>query len=203
MHFAAWLTKQLSAGVTLPTGNDLLLEYICAKDHGNLKVSPQFLQLAERLDRGDLVLIFDGMDEAGKQLERISVYIGQFLCNNYRGRMIFSSRESLFDEKHFASSRWTILQIQPLTQDMQDDVVRRRFGNAEQAESFLVQQKASDNLLTMGTNPLLLALQIGVFKMREEQLPERRTELYRIGTRSYPKTMTIQACRKKRKKNGN
>eukprot|EP01047_Picozoa_sp_COSAG01_P102139 COSAG01_NODE_31770_length_591_cov_9.404472_1_plen_181_part_01 len=136
MHLAAWLTKQLSDGAALPTGNALLLEYMCQKDHGSLKTSPQYLELAQRFEKGELVLIFDGMDEAGEQLERISVYVGQFLCKNYGGRMIFSSRESLFDEQHFRSRRWTILQIQPLTEHMQDDVVRRRFQDqTAQAES--------------------------------------------------------------------
>ena len=47
---------------------------------------------------------------------------------------------------------------------------------------FLAQQSASANLRAMGANPLLLALQIGVFLMCKQRLPELRTELYRIGT---------------------
>ena len=42
-----------------------------------------------------------------------------------QGVIIDRSIETLGVEEHFASSRWTILQIQPLTPLMQDDVVRR------------------------------------------------------------------------------
>jgi hypothetical protein len=59
--------------------------FICAKDHDGLKTPTQYLELSRRLGQGELVLIFDGMDEAGEQLGRISRYVGQFLCKNYRG----------------------------------------------------------------------------------------------------------------------
>ena len=75
-----------------------------------------------------------------------------------------------------------MLQIQPLTEDMQDDVVRRRFHGTSLLESsqvkdamaaFKKQARSSPSLQEMGSNPLLLALLIGVFLRGDQQLPER------------------------------
>jgi hypothetical protein len=96
--------------------------------------------------------------------------------------MIISSRESLFDEVHFKHKRFQFLQIQPLTEPMQTDVLLRRFKHDGQlVESFQREQRGSQNLMEMGSNPLLLALLIGVFIVDKHKLPERRTELYEKG----------------------
>ena len=76
-----------------------------------------------------------------------------------------------------------MLQIQPLTEPMQHDVLRRRFADSVDVEAFKEQQATSENLKEMATNPLLLALQIGVFMLDDKQLPELRTELYDKGVR--------------------
>ena len=104
--------------------------------------------------------------------------------------MIISSRESLLDEQLFISARFQMLQIQPLTVPMQDDVVQRRFSGTallqrhevEQAmAAFKQQARSSPSLCEMGANPLLLALLIGVFLRGRQQLPELRTQLYEKG----------------------
>ena len=104
--------------------------------------------------------------------------------------MITSSRESLLDEQLFISARFQMLQIQPLTVLMQDDVVQRRFSGTallqrhevEQAmAAFKQQARSSPSLCEMGANPLLLALLIGVFLRGRQQLPELRTQLYEKG----------------------
>ena len=182
MAFARWLIN--SPDALLNDDVELVMEYILqSKDHCNGRKKGLYEELLALFEAGELALIFDGIDEAGVKLEEISNYIGKSLGSNYTGRMIISSRESLFDESLFNAIRFQLLQIQPLTEAMQDDVLRRRFTTAADVHDFKEQQSTSENLKEMGTNPLLLALQIGVFLLDDKQLPELRTDLYEKGVR--------------------
>eukprot|EP01043_Picozoa_sp_COSAG02_P039872 COSAG02_NODE_3181_length_7215_cov_30.624930_2_plen_1762_part_00 len=177
MELSSWLIKN---DARLLEEADIILEFICHKCGG--KRSGLYSQLEQLFEDGNLCLIFDGLDEAGKKLQEIGTCIGVTLGNSYSGRLIVSSRESLFDEGHFKQSRWNFLQIQPLTERMQLDVLQRRFGgDVLKVSAFQEAQAHSVNLLEMGSNPLLLALMIGVFIIDKNRLPDRRTELYEKG----------------------
>ena len=89
---------------------------------------------------------------------------------------------NLYLTKSFKHHRWTFLQIQPLTEEMQLDVLQRRFSSdMQKVKAFQEAQARSANLLEMGSNPLLLALMIGVFIIDKNRLPDRRTDLYEKG----------------------
>eukprot|EP01047_Picozoa_sp_COSAG01_P046686 COSAG01_NODE_4404_length_5060_cov_11.077202_2_plen_1099_part_01 len=183
MAFSRWLIQQ-GDDFEVDEDSELVMEYILhAKEHCNGRKKGLYQELSQLFEEGKLALIFDGLDEAGIKLDHIANYIGTDLGQNYPGRMIVSSRESLFDEQLFLGDRFQMLQIQPLTEAMQDDVLHRRFKNPDDVTMFKQQQRASENLREMGTNPLLLALQIGVFMLDDRQLPELRTQLYEKGVR--------------------
>ena len=179
MAFSRWLIKN-DKTLTKSAFKEFVLMTECAgdEDEGGL-----YAELMQLFDAGQLALIFDGLDESGTKLEAITAFLSDGLGKSYVGRMIISSRESLFDESLFTSSRFQMLQIQPLTEAMQVDVLRRRFTDAQDVKEFKEQQSSSENLKEMGTNPLLLALQIGVFLLDDKQLPELRTDLYEKGAR--------------------
>ena len=63
------------------------------------------------------------------ELEQVADYIGKSLGSSFQGRIVVSSRESLFDKGSFTHSRFEFLQIQPLTEKMQEDVLMRRFDH--------------------------------------------------------------------------
>jgi hypothetical protein len=177
MQLSSWLIKNEAS---LPHEPELVLEFICHQCGG--KRSSLYVELERLFKDGNLCLIFDGLDEAGKKLQEIATYIGVMLGNSYSGRLIVSSRESLFDEGYFKHSRWKFLQIQSLTEQMQLDVLTRRFdSDMQNVKAFQEAQARSVNLLEMGSNPLLLALMIGVFIIDKHKLPDRRTELYEKG----------------------
>ena len=94
---------------SLPEESDLVLEFICHQSGG--KRAGLYCEIEQLFRDGNLCLIFDGLDEAGRKLPEIATYIAVTLGNNYSGRLIVSSRESLFDEVHFKHHRWTFLQI--------------------------------------------------------------------------------------------
>ena len=99
------------------------MEYILhSKEHCSGRKQGLYEELLVLFQAGRLVLIFDGLDEAGAKLEEISMYVAKGLGSSYSGRMIVSSRESLFDESLFVGERFRMLQIQPLTEPMQHDV---------------------------------------------------------------------------------
>ena len=109
MAFSRWLINQTAADPDA----ELVMEYILhSKEHCNGRERGLYEELLSLFEAGQLALIFDGIDEAGKKLEDISTYIARSLGDNYLGRMIISSRESLFDESLFSSSRFQLLQIQ-------------------------------------------------------------------------------------------
>ena len=85
-------------------------------------------------------------------VEGISTFLSKVLGRSYTGRMIVSSRESLFDESLFDGGRFQLLQIQPLTQAMQSDVLRRRFKNPADVAEFEAQQSVSENLKELGSS---------------------------------------------------
>eukprot|EP01043_Picozoa_sp_COSAG02_P048071 COSAG02_NODE_4682_length_5102_cov_11.871277_1_plen_1610_part_10 len=179
MAFSRWLIKTETA-LTTAALKDFILATHCA---GNADEGGLHSELMQLFEVGQLTLIFDGLDESGLKLDEITTFLSDDLGKNYAGRMIISSRESLFDESLFTGSRFQMLQIQPLTVSMQDDVLHRRLKDSRDVQGFKDQQSSSENLMEMGTNPLLLALQIGVFLLDDKQLPERRTELYEKGVR--------------------
>eukprot|EP01043_Picozoa_sp_COSAG02_P017314 COSAG02_NODE_783_length_17238_cov_173.774199_2_plen_1914_part_00 len=176
MAFSRWLNSKTPNTASFK-------EYILAAQCAGDADCELYSKLIDLFDTGRLVLIFDGIDEAGTTLDEITKFLSVGLGGSYAGRMIMSSRESLFDEALFTGSRFQMLQIQPLTEAMQDDVLRRRFKDSTDVASFKEQQSISENLKEMGTNPMLLTLQIGVFLLERKQLPERRTELYDKGVR--------------------
>eukprot|EP01045_Picozoa_sp_COSAG04_P007421 COSAG04_NODE_388_length_15249_cov_7.616502_4_plen_3423_part_00 len=178
MAFSRWLIKNSKDTLDEAVFLEYILDTECAGQRKGL-----YDELFELFQARRLALIFDGLDEAGPKLTDIARYIGKGLGRSYRGRMIVSSRESLLDEAQFEDSRFQMLQIQPLTEAMMEDVLRRRFDDARDIDVFKEQQSGSESLREMGTNPLLLALQIGVFKLDDKQLPDLRTELYEKGVR--------------------
>jgi predicted NACHT family NTPase len=133
MALSRWL---IQAGKELC--QDVLLEYILdAKCGGHSE--GLYSHLVELFRQGKLALVFDGLDEAGAKLQSIAVCLSKNLGQSYAGRMIISSRESLLDEQLFRRQRFQMLQIQPLTEEMQDDVVRRRFHGTRHLQSHQVE----------------------------------------------------------------
>ena len=88
MQFSSWLLANESS---LPADAELVLEFICHRECAGAKVE-LYHEFARRFQDGNLALIFDGLDEAGKQLEKVASYIGQRLGSSFKGRIVVSSR---------------------------------------------------------------------------------------------------------------
>eukprot|EP01043_Picozoa_sp_COSAG02_P039623 COSAG02_NODE_3143_length_7292_cov_20.803698_9_plen_768_part_01 len=92
--------------------------------------TPLATELAKLLERNQLTLLFDGLDEAGVQQKVISRFIGNTLRSLFNGAIVVTSRESLFVGTDFKSN-FDLVQIQPLTTELQQQIVERRFSDAE------------------------------------------------------------------------
>jgi hypothetical protein len=185
-ELAKWLnTRAQDSG----SGGDLplsTLEHYISDAHGGAS-SPLSQQLVHYLGKNQLTLLFDGLDEAGDQLQRISRLIGWQLRSNTNCSIVVTSRESLFggvSAECFHKS-FELVQVQPLTRQMQLDIVQRRFRDEAEGNmgKFLEQQQLGQ----MSENPMLLTLQIGVFKKNGE-LPKKRSQIYDAAIRQLIRT---------------
>eukprot|EP01046_Picozoa_sp_COSAG06_P043522 COSAG06_NODE_5712_length_3307_cov_113.406231_2_plen_770_part_00 len=83
MQFSAWLIKceqqqQEGSSLSLAPDAELVLEFIRHHECGGAR-SGLYAELEHLFRAGNLCLIFDGLDEAGKKLQQIATYIGMAL----------------------------------------------------------------------------------------------------------------------------
>jgi len=100
-EFAKWLHGQPLADREALAENTSTLPKYLRHLHGGAG-SPLVRELTMLLNAHRLVLLFDGLDEAGAQLKHtVSRFIGTTLRSNYNGAIVVTSRESLFAGAHF------------------------------------------------------------------------------------------------------
>ena len=173
---------RLMSRKNLTDENDLLLEFI------KTKYSPKRTDaLLDRRMKHRLLLILDGLDEAGYHKPEVERWIGSLSDE----MVVVSSRISGFNREVFSS--FTFVRIKPLSAELQEKVVAQRLSNYSNELIHYVQHEIrKPTFLEMAANPLMLSLLISIMRRQfmsshaEEgggggtQQVMTRCELYRL-----------------------
>ena len=90
------------------TSEDNLIEWYLRDSYGSH--SGRYKMLAQAMDGGRLLLLLDGLDEAGEQKDAIEAYIRERLAHDSQ-RLLVSSRHSGFKDSVF--SQFKFIQVRP------------------------------------------------------------------------------------------
>ncbi len=157
--------------------------------------------LAKRLiDRGHLLLVFDGLDEVADETQRDQVarWIETLLNHAPNCRFIVSSRYAGYTPTIKLDSAFLELHLRPLTDDQAEQFVRNWYDVVETAEAELdgeepepgratelledlreLENRGEAQLYAMTRNPMLLTALCLVHRRRQGALPADRGALYR------------------------
>lgn len=151
--------------------DDLFLEHVKTVHGEN---SARFKMLKRCWEKRRVLLLLDGLDEAGNQKQAIERWISQTLAKNEEQRLVVSSRHTCFDEDVFAAFKFVL--IMPLSQRMQIEVVKRRLGERREGPAVVayVQRLLHERheYAEMAQNALMLSLLISVLS---QQFSNRRS----------------------------
>jgi len=130
--------------------------------------------------RGNLLLLLDGMDEAGDHKNEIEKYVSHLA----EKRIIISSRMTGFS--HGIFSFFTFFQVMPLTKKLQHQVIESRLGKSHPQISFIRKELNKPEYTVLVRNPLMLSLLISLLSKHsnsedesEESLGYTRAYLYK------------------------
>ena len=153
------LGRLMSKQKLRPEKHDLFLEHVKSV-HG--EHSARFKMLARCWAERRVLLLLDGLDEAGDQKAAIEKWIAQTLARDPDQRLVVSSRQSGFDEAVFEDFKFVL--IMPLSQETQEQVVslRLRDSGGPGAVAFVQRQLKREAYLEMAKNSLMLSLLIAV-----------------------------------------
>jgi hypothetical protein len=141
--------------------------------------------VARNLERGALMLLFDGLDEVGSAIRpAVAKQIVDFLAKYRRCRFLSTCRTAIYREE-FASSVEQTLEV-----DEFSDFQIRRFLSSWQ--SSMPQGKSVEQLIrtlsdrprimALARNPLLLTIIAYLYSDTNFQLPHSRSEFYETST---------------------
>ncbi|MBZ0296018.1 MAG: NACHT domain-containing protein, partial [Anaerolineae bacterium] len=148
-----------------------------------------------RLERGDFLIIFDGLDElANKEAGRsVTRWIQRQVDQHHQCKVVITSRPGGYRDHHIEVDG--VLHVQPFTRDQQREFVLHwyraveirtqgknnnlvRKDAAAGAEDLLKRIYNTAAIARMATNPLLLTMIANVHKFSSRTLPENRAGLY-------------------------
>ncbi|MBL8802668.1 MAG: SUMF1/EgtB/PvdO family nonheme iron enzyme [Planctomycetes bacterium] len=176
-------------------GLEPLIEAQLSSPH--YKPKPGFAR--RMLERGNLLLLFDGLDEVAdeKQRERVAKWIEQAADANHGWRIAVTCRYAGYSELSRLDGRFLELHLRPLSDDQADDFIAKWFRAVEREQER--DQERADLLADEGArklietlkgphfgasrvyeftrNPLLLTA-ICLVHYDKKSLPERRADLY-------------------------
>ncbi len=167
------LPVMISLGEYTRAGSGDLTEFIARR----LMVSLAFVQ--ERLRRGQLLLLCDGLDEAGRSeqfgQERLYQRLEEFATTYPQAMMVVTCRRAAWrrELRNFRTAELCDMGWE----DVQDFI--RKWFNKTPAAGRELSRRLLQNfgLRSMSASPLLLSLICTIFE-RENKLPNRRAELY-------------------------
>jgi len=150
------------------------------------------------LERGNLLLLFDGLDEVAdeQQRQRVAKWIGQAADANSDWRIAVTCRYAGYSDPTRLDGRFLELHLRPLTDDQADTFIAKWFRAVEREQER--DQERADLLADEGARKLIDALKAPHFAWRvyeftrnpllltaiclvhydKKSLPERRADLY-------------------------
>lgn len=162
----------------------------------DLQVPPRWAK--EILVRGKAVVMMDGFDEVPEQhRQTISNWINLQMRSYPRSIFIVTSRPSAYTQDYRDPKPTTTLFIQDFRLSQQEHFIKQWYFSQElyarggrntpnvkfQADQYsndlVAQIKHRPELQSMARNPLLLTMIVNVHRYIGDQLPQRRSELYR------------------------
>ncbi|NWJ94886.1 MAG: NACHT domain-containing protein [Chloroflexi bacterium] len=163
----------ISLGDYMRTGNNDLPEFIARR----LGASRTFIE--ERLLRGQLLLLCDGLDEAGRGeqrgQERLYQQLEEFVAQYPQSLVAVSCRRAAWRR---GLRGFSVAELCDLGWEDVQDFIRKWFNKTPAAGRELNRRLLQNfGLRSMTTSPLLLSLICTIFE-RENKLPNRRAELY-------------------------
>ena len=147
---------RLMSAEKLTDKDDLLQAYI-SHVYGENSARCAFLLRAREI--GQLVVLFDGLDEAGAHKESIESYIAR-ICKEENIRVTVSSRITGFNDKIFESFRF--VQVLPLTEMSQEQIISSRLGNDHPRLKYVKSELKKPEYAEISKNPLMLTLLISL-----------------------------------------
>jgi len=135
----------------LTSADDLLNLYL---EDLNGQGSARLAFLRHMRAQGNLLLLLDGMDEAGDHKMEIENYISRMAISEKR--IIISSRMTGFSHGIFSS--FSFFQVMPLTKVLQQQVIETRLGKNQPRIDFIKQEFNKSEYSSLVRNPLMLSL---------------------------------------------
>ena len=153
-----------------------LLEYICL-----YLESKELEAIRELLDRGNALMLLDGLDEVREtDVSHVLRQIQQFSERYHRNQFVVTCRIAA---REYTFEQFTEVEVADFDDDQIADFSGKWFRSREdqvKADRFLQQLKAHPPIRDLATSPLLLTLLCLVFEDSGD-FPANRSELYQNG----------------------
>ena len=160
--------------------------------------SDTYRMLRQAMMARRVVILLDGIDEAGQAREQLDSHILNVLAGQ-GFIMIVTSRPSGTQTERYSASGFQELKLSALSTEQQRSVIARRISEPESAEQLTryVEDKVPNDARSgekITGNPLMLSMVISIFRSSvsedgEISMPENVSELYGIATSSMLKTI--------------
>ncbi|GBG29183.1 Hypothetical Protein FCC1311_054052 [Hondaea fermentalgiana] len=166
------------------TSEDDLLDAYFASTFGEGSARLAFFRQMRKEDA--LCYLFDGLDEAGDHKPAIERYLAGLV--DHEKRIIISSRETGFNETAFRNFQF--LQVMPLTDQMQSQIVEMRLGSDHPRLLTIRNELRKPQYAEIARNPLMLSLLVSLLANKANSASqsangERPRSNQGILTRSY------------------
>ncbi|HYX25429.1 MAG TPA: NACHT domain-containing protein, partial [Thermoanaerobaculia bacterium] len=168
--------------------SDVLRHTLRKTEMGESETAALLTRLDRRLERGEILLLFDGLDAIGEPADRarFARQLEQIALAHPRARMVVTSRPAGYRELGFRLGRgFEHATLAELTREEKETFVHRWYGlmepNPEQrprrAAELIRAIHGSGRIERLAGNPLLLTTMALVIP-RLGRLPQRRADLY-------------------------
>jgi predicted NACHT family NTPase len=137
--------------------------------------------LAEKIDRGECLFLFDAFDELGTQekRDRVARLVGDFANAAGNNKFIVTSRIVGYSGQ-LVPYGFHALTIQRMSRPLVEDLVTKWYialNNASLGEDLLRTLRANEHIYELAENPMLLSL-IALVQYVRQWIPDRRHLLY-------------------------
>ena len=185
--FANWLAdNRREEHSQQEAGACTLWDFICSRlKSANLEFVT--VHLRQKLERGELIVMLDGLDEISTEKLRLQVHaeIEKFIQRYRHNRLLMTCRIASYERNELRLKEVQSIRLAPFTREQMDMFLHawfRELGGEKEKSDLMADRllEAIDNRPDLGElapNPLLLAIMAMVHDKRGE-LPESRAVLY-------------------------
>jgi HEAT repeat protein/KaiC/GvpD/RAD55 family RecA-like ATPase len=134
--------------------------------------------LLKKLDRGEVVLLLDALDEVPDDASRTRTIqaISQFMRGYGHNRVVIASRIAVYQATQGRLGRFQHAEVLEFTSDQMDQFTRTLLS-PQDANRLARIFRGNRGLRNISRNPLLLSVVVTVYET-DRSLPERRVDLY-------------------------